>query len=82
MSNDEFTKLFKYIQVRFDSVEKKLDTKASQLSLDKLTKTIDNFIKRLDDNEIEMISRDRQFNRLLQWARKVSKKTGVPLENL
>lgn len=80
MSEDQFTKLFKYMEEfrrdvdkRFDEVDKRFDT---------LTNTIDNFVKRLDTYEIEQASRDRQFERLLDWARKVSKKTGIPLENL
>jgi hypothetical protein len=47
-----------------------------------LVNTVDGFVKRIDDYEIEQISRDRQFERLLDWARKVSEKTGIPLENL
>lgn len=70
------------MQDSFDRLEKKVDSKASQESLDNLISTIDGFVKRLDDNEVEQASRDRQFDRLLEWARKVSEKTGVPLENL
>lgn len=79
MSEDQFTKLFKYMQEHFSDVEKKLDKTASKDSLDRLQNTIDNFIKRLDDSEIEQSSRDLQFERLLSWARQVSKKTGIPL---
>ena len=82
MSEDEFTRLFKYVSERFESIEKKLDEKASQASIDKLTNTIDGFITRIDHYETEQIARDAQFERLLAWARKVSKKTGIPLENL
>ncbi len=82
MNQDEFTKLFKYVQKRFDSMDQKLDDKSSQASLDRLTNTIDSFVKRLDDAEIEQVSRDAQFERLLDWARKVSKKTGIPLRDL
>ncbi len=82
MSADEFTKLFKYMQDQFDLVNQKLDSKASQESLDRLINTIDGFVKRLDDTEIEQVSRDAQFRRLLDWAREVSKKTGIPLRDL
>ncbi len=44
--------------------------------------TIDGFISRIDKYEIELAARDVQFQRLLDWARKVSSKTGIPLENL
>ncbi len=82
MDDDQFTKLFKYIEEFRAEVTQKLDEKASQKSLDNLINTIDGFVKRLDDVETEQAMRDRQFDRLLEWARKVSEKTGVPLENL
>lgn len=82
MNDDQFTKLFKYIEDFRAEVNSKLDEKASQLSVEKLTQTIDSFIKRLDDIEAEQAARDAQFQRLLEWARKVSEKTGIPLENL
>lgn len=53
-----------------------------EASIDRLTNTIDKFYARIDTQEIEMLARDAQFERLLAWARKVSKKTGIPLENL
>ena len=61
MSEDQFMKLFKYMQKNFSNIEKKLDEKASQDSLDRLTSTIDSFVKRLDNNEIEQVSRDLQL---------------------
>ena len=46
MSQDEFTKLFKYVSEHFEAIDKKLDDKASQASIDKLTNTIDGFVSR------------------------------------
>lgn len=80
MSEDEFTKLFKYIQEFRAEINERLERTESQI--EKLTSTIDAFVKRIDDYETEMAARDRQFKRLLDWARKVSEKTGIPLENL
>jgi hypothetical protein len=82
MSDDQFTKLFKYVEEFRREVNTRFDQTASQASLDRLTNTVDAFIKRLDDEEIENKFRDRQFEKLLEWARKVSEKTGIPLENL
>ncbi len=62
MSEDQFMKLFKYMQKNFSNIEKKLDERASQDSLDRLTSTIDSFVKRLDNNEIEQVSRDYNLN--------------------
>ncbi len=68
------------VDSRFNSVEAKqqeLDQK-----FDRLLSTIDSFVGRIDRYESEQAARDNQFNRLLEWARKVSEKTGIPLENL
>lgn len=70
------------MQSGFDTVNAKLDEKASQDSIDRLASTLDGFAKRIEDNEVENAARDAQFERLLEWARKVSVKTGIPPENL
>lgn len=65
---------------RFNKVEK--DIADIKSSIDRLTNTINGFLKRLDDVETEMAARDAQFERLLEWAREVSAKTGIPLKGL
>ncbi len=82
MSEDEFTKLFKYVESFRAEMNQKIDEKASQASLDRLMSSIDGFVARIDKYETELAARDAQFERLLDWARKVSKKTGIPLESL
>ncbi len=82
MSDDQFTKLFKYVEEFRSEMNIKFEDTASQVSLNKLTDTIDGFVKRIDDNETEALMSSRQFEKLLEWARKVSKKTGIPLEDL
>lgn len=82
MSEDQFTKLFKYIEKRLDVIEDKLDQKADKVDVQRLIDTIDSFVKRIEDSDTEQAARDAQFVRLVEWARKVSEKTGVPLPNL
>ena len=82
MSEDQFTKLFKHMNSHFDAIEKKLDEKASQKSVDNLTNTMDGFAEKLDNSEVEQAARDYQYERLFDWARKVSKKTGIPIRDL
>lgn len=82
MNDEQFTRLFKYIEDFRTEVNVKLDQKASQDSMERLITTLDGFLKRLDENETEQSARDAQFERLLEWARKVSEKTGIPLNNL
>lgn len=68
------------VDERFNKVEEDLaDNKAS---IDRLTDTIDGFVKRLDDIEIEQTARDAQFERLMRWAKEVSKKTGISMPQL
>jgi septal ring factor EnvC (AmiA/AmiB activator) len=65
---------------RFDKIDSEIiDLKASH---DRLLVTLDTLIGRIDRYETEQTARDSQFEKLLAWARKVSEKTGVPLENL
>ncbi|HUY53098.1 MAG TPA: hypothetical protein VMV24_00785 [Candidatus Dormibacteraeota bacterium] len=68
------------VSSKFEAVEKRFD--ALDVKYDHLINTIDGFIGRIDRYETEMAARDNQFERLLSWAHKVSKKTGIPLENL
>jgi septal ring factor EnvC (AmiA/AmiB activator) len=65
---------------RFRQVEKRLDK--LEASIDRLTNSIDGLIKRYNEMEVENAARDAQFARLVEWAKKVSAKTGIPLENL
>jgi len=77
---DQVDMHFIRIEDRLDRVEKRLDE--HDVKFDKLLNTMDRFLGRLDQNEIEQAARDSQFEKLLDWARKVSVKTGIPLENL
>lgn len=82
MSEDQFTRLFMHMKEQFEMVNKKLDEKASHKSIGSLAKTIDGFLNRLERQEIENGARDLRFDRLLDWAREVSTKTGISLKNL
>lgn len=65
---------------RFNSAEKNVGDLSK--SHNHLVDSIDGFIGRIDKYETELAARDNQFEKLLAWARKVSQKTGIPLENL
>lgn len=81
---DEVLDLMKTFMSQADSELSEIKNEISELiqSHGRLLNTIDGFISRIDKYETELAARDAQFDRLLSWARKVSKKTGVPLENL
>ncbi len=65
---------------RFNRLEERMDR--LEQSHQRLLNTIDAFVSRIDSYETEQTMRDNQFIKLLAWARKVSEKTGIPLENL
>lgn len=83
-SQKEIIDVIQDLIVRFDAGFKDIEREIVDLkaSHDKLINTIDAVIKRYDDMDVENAARDSQFQKLLSWARKVSEKTGIPLENL
>lgn len=82
MNDDQFTKLFKYMEGRFNTIEEQLSHKAEKSDIDRLINTMDDSIRQITDNKTEQAARDAQWNRLIEWARDVSKKTGIPLPDL
>jgi len=66
--------------IQLDNVNKRLDRFDEKY--DHLITVIDGFISRIDKYETEIAARDAQFERLLDWARQVSAKVGVPLKDL
>ena len=64
MSNDEFTKLFKYMTGRFDSIEKILETKAGKNDVDKLVNIIDGYADKIDSYAMEMAAMQHKIDRL------------------
>lgn len=81
---DEIVGILHTFMQQVDDRFTKIESEITQLrnSHDRLLNTIDGFISRIDKYETELAARDSQFERLLSWARKVSEKTGIPLENL
>ncbi len=69
-------------KIQQDFAEMRRQNMEIKESLDRLANTVDGFIRRIDNYETEQSARDSQFQKLLAWARKVSEKTGIPLENL
>ena len=70
----------RHIDTRFNTIESEIIQLKD--SHNRLLNTIDGFVGRIDKYETELSARYNQFEKLLTWARKVSEKTGIPLENL
>ena len=78
---------FNQVDARFSGIENEIAEMKQDIidlnaSHERLLNTVDAFVKRIDYYETEQAARDSQFAKLLEWARKVSEKTGIPLENL
>ena len=76
---ERVTDRYTTLDTRLITVEENMATKES---IDHLINTMDDFIRQITDNEAEQAARDAQWNRLIEWAREVSKKTGVPMPDL
>ena len=76
--SDFSSKLFGYLDKRFDEVSSRIDQLDEKY--DKLMVTLDAFLKRLDDIEADNHARDAQIARLERWIETIAKKTGVKLE--
>jgi chromosome segregation ATPase len=81
---DELSELIGNFAQQVDERLRVIETDIKELkeSHNRLLNTIDGFVSRIDKYETELAARDSQFEKLLVWARKVSEKTGIPLENL
>ena len=55
MSDDQFTKLFKYMQEGFERLEAKLDEKASQKDMERVLNFLDEIAKRQEITEDELL---------------------------
>ena len=64
---------------RFKRVEERLEETATKDQLDRLMDTLDAFLKRLDDAEVNNLARDAQIARLERWIETIAQ-TGVKLE--
>lgn len=82
MSDDQFTKLFKYIEEFRHSIEVKLDEKASQKSVDSLTNSVDSYAAKLDTYTMEMAALDHKMSRLEKYIQLLAAKAGVDLDGI
>ncbi len=80
MSQDEFTKLFKYMQTEFKKIDKRFDATATKKQVDDLTNTVDGLTKLIVDYNQEMLMIAHKIDRLEKWINQIAAKTGVRLE--
>lgn len=79
MVQDEFTKLFKYMQTEFATVNKKLENTATKEGLNILTNAVDAYAKQNETYMQEMLAVAHKVDRLERWIMQIADKTNVRL---
>jgi hypothetical protein len=79
MSDDQFTKLFKYMQREFNLIHRKFDNVDKKF--DTFTGAVDAFAKQTEIYHQEMLVLNHQVNRHDQWINKIAKVTDVKLSS-
>ena len=77
MSQDEFTRLFNYMERRFSAIERRLDNCVTKDEFNLFVNLVDSHIKRMDIFQQEFAGLNHQVNRHEDWIGKASKTTGV-----
>jgi len=78
MSEDQFTKLFKYIEKRFDGVDMRFEKVDRRF--DHLEDIIDAYAGKLDTYVQEMAAMQFKLNRLERYIEVLAEKAGVNLD--
>lgn len=78
MSDDQFTKLFKYVEKRFDMMDKKLD-EASHVRTD-IRGAIGELSAQVRDYHNEMTITSHQMDKLRDAILQIAQETGVKLK--
>ena len=81
MSDDQFTKLFKYMQGEFGQIRAKLSGVRTELKRDinRIYGLLDDNIKQQETDEQERLATNRQLDRHEGWIKQISKSTNTKL---
>lgn len=80
MTQGQFTRLFTYMEQRFDRVDERFE--AVDNRFDRLTNLIDGYAGKLDTYGQEMAFGDHRINRLEKYVQVIAKKVGVDLDKI
>lgn len=81
MSEDEFTRLFKYMTERFDKIDKALEDKASNTDMQRTLGMLDSLAKRLEISDDERLVMSSQLTRLHEWVEQAAKRINLKFEH-
>lgn len=79
MSQDEFTKLFRYMTERFDKVDQTLEHKAETIDVQRTLDLLDKIIKQQEVDDHERLAMGYQLDRLDRWIHELADKVGHKL---
>jgi len=79
MSEDEFTKLYKFMSDRFDSIDKTLANKANNKDMARALDYLDKIAKQQEIDDEERLVMGHQLDRLDRWIHEVADKIGYKL---
>lgn len=79
MSEDEFTRLFKYMTERFDKIDLSIEAKANTADMQRALGLLDELAKRHEISDDERLVMGHQLDRLDRWTHELAKKIGYEL---
>ena len=77
MSEDQFLKLFKYMEKRFDGIDARFDK--VDIRFDATQSQIDGLAKLIVEYHQEMVMLTRQVDRMREAIKQIAKETGIKL---
>lgn len=80
MSEDQFTKMFKYMQKGFADVDKRFDLVDKRF--DDLTRVIDGYAGKIDTYAQEMAFMDHKISRLEKYIQVLADNAGIDLDKI
>lgn len=80
MANDEFDKLFKHMNKRFDTLDGAISKTASSKDMDIVLNTLDSMAKQLEITDDKRLVMGHQLERLDRWTHELAQKIGYELK--
>ena len=82
MKDDQFTKLFRYMEKRFDEIDKRLDTMVTKDDISKVYDILDQHTAMLEDLTAETAALKSSDDRQTRQIEYIARQTGVDLREV
>jgi len=82
MSDDQFTKLFRYMEKCFDEIDKRLDTMTTKDDISKVYNILDQHTAMLEDLTAETAALKSSDDRQTRQIEYIARQTGVDLREV